>query len=217
MSEEKKIIRRNKEASIARIINAAAKVFADKGYENATYTEIAKIANLNISLISRYFGTKEKLLQATVRVMTSQIRVSFDSIPIKNTLLEEMHSIADTFMDTILKYENETRAVANIATVNKAFRHELYKITGSNETVEKRLKKFCLTGEIHKSHDLRYIVDTFIGVVNSFTLFHKITFRLPSSNVSNRVHYFTEMFAKSLAFENNSMYPETFVCEKEEM
>ncbi len=215
MSEERKIIRRNKEASIARIINAAAAVFADKGYEDATYTEIARLANLNISLISRYFGTKEKLLQATVNVMTSRINVSFDDIPVKDTLIEEMHSLADVLMDTIIKYENETKTVANIAAVNKTFRHELYKITGSNEAIEKRLKRFSDSGAIHKSHNLRYIVDTFVGMVNSFTLFHKVTFRLPESNVSNRVHYFTEMFAKSLALENDSKYPETFVCEKE--
>jgi AcrR family transcriptional regulator len=49
-----------------RIMLAAAKVFANKGYGAAGIREIAQEANVNISMISYYFGGKEGVLKEIV-------------------------------------------------------------------------------------------------------------------------------------------------------
>jgi AcrR family transcriptional regulator len=46
------------------ILKAAGELFAKKGYENTRTLEIAKAANANEALITRYFGGKEGLLTA---------------------------------------------------------------------------------------------------------------------------------------------------------
>ncbi|MBB4805944.1 AcrR family transcriptional regulator [Chryseobacterium defluvii] len=48
------------------IIFAAEKLFAEKGFEGTSTREIAKAANVNISMISYYFGSKEKLYEGLV-------------------------------------------------------------------------------------------------------------------------------------------------------
>ncbi|PRB01237.1 TetR family transcriptional regulator [Chryseobacterium sp. MYb7] len=48
------------------IIFAAEKLFAEKGFEGTSTREIAKEANVNISMISYYFGSKEKLYEKLV-------------------------------------------------------------------------------------------------------------------------------------------------------
>lgn len=210
----KKIIRRNKEASIARIINATATVFAKRGYENTTYTEIARLADLNISLISRYFGSKDKLLQATLNVLVSKLRFSFENVPQKDSLKEEFHSIAEILISSFLEYPNETKAIANIASHSQLFRNELYLLRESNESIYNRLQPFYDSGEIHHSHNLEYAVDTYITVVNAIMSCHYLVYGLPISNVRNRIHYTTELYIKGLLVENNSPYPDTFICEK---
>ncbi len=45
------------------ILFCAEKLFAEKGFEGTSTREISKEANVNISMISYYFGSKEKLLQ----------------------------------------------------------------------------------------------------------------------------------------------------------
>lgn len=215
MENDKIIIRRNKEASIARIINAAAIVFSEKGYNNATYTEIANIANLNISLISRYFATKEKLLQATVNFMSSQIKFSFDKVIQKENLNEELHSLTDVMMDNMVANQEEMKAIANIAAHDKNFCKDLYAITETNKEIIRRMKKFYENGKIHKSHDLQYVVDTFVGLVNSSVMFMYIIFGLPDSNVRNRIHYLVEMFINGITSERCGNYPEAFICNKE--
>lgn len=47
-----------------RIIQEAEKLFAEKGYEATTVRDIAESAGINLAMISYYFGSKEKLLEA---------------------------------------------------------------------------------------------------------------------------------------------------------
>ena len=45
------------------ILFSAEKLFAEKGFEGTSIREISKEANVNISMISYYFGSKEKLFE----------------------------------------------------------------------------------------------------------------------------------------------------------
>jgi TetR/AcrR family fatty acid metabolism transcriptional regulator len=54
------------------IIDAALKVFGEKGYYNATISEIARKAGVSEATIYEYFGSKEDLLFAIPGEITSQ-------------------------------------------------------------------------------------------------------------------------------------------------
>ncbi len=54
------------------IIEAALKVFGEKGYYNATISEIARTAGVSEATIYEYFGSKEDLLFAIPGEITSQ-------------------------------------------------------------------------------------------------------------------------------------------------
>jgi AcrR family transcriptional regulator len=47
-----------------RILQAALKLFAEKGFEGTTVRDICEEAGVNVSLVSYYFGGKEKVLYA---------------------------------------------------------------------------------------------------------------------------------------------------------
>lgn len=49
-----------------RILTAAVKLFAEKGYEGTSIREICKIANANICMISYYWGGKKELYQGII-------------------------------------------------------------------------------------------------------------------------------------------------------
>jgi AcrR family transcriptional regulator len=51
-----------------RIIAAAIRIFARKGYDGATIQEIVNAANANLSMISYHFGGKEALYVACVQI-----------------------------------------------------------------------------------------------------------------------------------------------------
>ena len=54
-----------------RIMDAALRIFAEKGFQNATITEISKAAGVSEATIYEYFGTKEDLLFAIPEKITN--------------------------------------------------------------------------------------------------------------------------------------------------
>ena len=50
----------------AHILAVAEQLFADKGFDGTSVRDIAQLASVNLAMISYYFGSKEKLLEALV-------------------------------------------------------------------------------------------------------------------------------------------------------
>ncbi|KOS04749.1 transcriptional regulator [Flavobacterium akiainvivens] len=62
------------------ILQVAEKLFADEGFDGASIRTIAKDAGVNIAMISYYFGSKEKLLEALIMYRTSDMKMQLESI-----------------------------------------------------------------------------------------------------------------------------------------
>jgi AcrR family transcriptional regulator len=50
----------------AHILAIAEQLFADNGFDGTSVRDIAQLANVNLAMVSYYFGSKEKLLEALV-------------------------------------------------------------------------------------------------------------------------------------------------------
>ena len=48
------------------ILLVAEKLFAEKGFDGTSIRNIAKEAGINIAMVSYYFGSKEKMLEALI-------------------------------------------------------------------------------------------------------------------------------------------------------
>ncbi len=85
MSErpERKTSRRERKAAARkkRILDAAARVFARKGYQRATTKEIADEADVGEGTIYSYFGSKRDLLLALVSSMSEPLLTPPEGIP----------------------------------------------------------------------------------------------------------------------------------------
>jgi AcrR family transcriptional regulator len=55
----------------ARILEAAQQIFSTHGYTHAGMREIAVQADVNVALVARYFGSKEKLFEAALDALLS--------------------------------------------------------------------------------------------------------------------------------------------------
>ncbi|RZS44498.1 TetR family transcriptional regulator [Herbihabitans rhizosphaerae] len=58
--------RRDSAATRRALLDAARKLFADKGFDRTTVRDIAAAAGVNQALLFRYFGSKEELLGAVL-------------------------------------------------------------------------------------------------------------------------------------------------------
>ena len=56
------------ENSKSRILEAATKLFAQKGFDGASIREICKLADVNLCMISYYWGGKQELYNGLLRI-----------------------------------------------------------------------------------------------------------------------------------------------------
>lgn len=62
------------------ILLVAENLFAEKGFKSTSVRKIAKEANINIAMISYYFGSKEKMLDALLLHRLSGYKLQLESV-----------------------------------------------------------------------------------------------------------------------------------------
>ncbi|MGQ2984588.1 TetR family transcriptional regulator [Flavobacterium sp.] len=86
------------------ILQAAEKLFAEEGFDGASIRNIAKEANVNIAMISYYFGSKEKLLEALIVHRISGMRMQLEHISHEDlSPLEKADRLIDLYISRINK------------------------------------------------------------------------------------------------------------------
>lgn len=118
------------------IIETAEQLFAKKGYEATTVRDIADQAGVNIAMISYYFGSKEKLLEALFNHRMGGIKMRVESL-VKNESLSPIHKME------ILIDEHIERVVHN---------EEFYKILLCEQVINKNPVIIKLVTEIKKGN-----------------------------------------------------------------
>jgi len=97
------------ENSKYKIMEVATKLFAEKGFDGVSTRDICKQANINISMISYYFGGKQELYQAIIEDLikkhTEYVKsfISFD-IDIGKLSKKEKINLLYTFGDKMIDF-----------------------------------------------------------------------------------------------------------------
>jgi AcrR family transcriptional regulator len=97
------------ENSKYKIMEVATKLFAEKGFDGVSTRDICKQANINISMISYYFGGKQELYQAIIEGLikkhTEYVKsfISFD-IDIDKLSKKEKINLLYTFGDKMIDF-----------------------------------------------------------------------------------------------------------------
>ena len=62
------------------ILSVAEKLFAEKGFDGTSVRDISKIANINVAMISYYFGSKEKLLENLILFRVQDLKIKIENL-----------------------------------------------------------------------------------------------------------------------------------------
>lgn len=80
------------------ILDVAEKLFAEQGFEAVSVREISKAADINIAMISYYFGSKEKLYEEVISRKLTPTDMILDKINAVATNKEKLFIIVDIFV-----------------------------------------------------------------------------------------------------------------------
>ena len=103
------------------IIETAEQLFAKKGYEATTVRDIAEEAGVNIAMISYYFGSKEKLLEALFNHRLGNLKMRVESL-LKNDSLSPFQKIdilVDEHIERVIQHEGFYKVMLCEQVINK--------------------------------------------------------------------------------------------------
>lgn len=156
------------------ILNAAEKLFEEKGFDGTSVRDIAKEANVNLAMISYYFGSKDKLLEALFETRLDNFRINYELIFDKDfTAFESLEKLVHVYVKTM----NQNAGVYKILSVEGGIKKRLInsdsftKIKKFNlELVSKVLQKGIDAGVFNKTVSPVLLHSTMMGTFMNFQM-----------------------------------------------
>ncbi|WP_017754137.1 TetR/AcrR family transcriptional regulator [Calidifontibacillus oryziterrae] len=134
------------------ILNVVLELINNEGFEAVTIRKIAALANVNVALVNYHFGSKEKLLNETVKVMIHSFKGCFTVFDRKDiSALERLTIFLTNYASALGKFPGLLRQLVAIGTISCDVQNEFIsfmKTMGYNKIIN-TLKE--ITGEV--DHD----------------------------------------------------------------
>ncbi len=84
------------------ILEVAEKLFSEKGFEGTSIRDISKHAKINIAMVSYYFGSKERLLEALILYKTSDLKLQLENLLQENLEpIEKVNRLIEIYINRI--------------------------------------------------------------------------------------------------------------------
>ena len=151
------------------IMDAAARVFAEKGYAATTTKDIALAADIGESTLYNYFESKRDILLGIAAYQAALLDAVFQKA-VKLETRQQMVEIFVTVMDIILEQQHYIRALIGEAWVNDdiLYNHLVRRLTQISEFLEAFISTKVASGAfrpIDPKLGARMVIAVFIGAI----------------------------------------------------
>jgi AcrR family transcriptional regulator len=153
------------------IIETAERLFAERGFDGTSVRDIADEAGINVAMISYYFGSKEKLMEALFELRVGTVKMRIESL-IKDesiTPLEKVNILIDEHIERIMQKQCFHKIMVGVQVTNKnpAILKAANNIKLRNTAVVTELiKEGQKKGVFKKKIDVVLMLNTMIGTVS---------------------------------------------------
>ncbi len=117
------------------ILEVAETLFAEKGFDGTSIRDISKAAQINVAMVSYYFGSKEKLLESLILFKTSGLK-------------EQLVNLIDENLEPVEKINKLIELYINRISCNKG----IYRILHFELSSKKRVLDILSFSEIKKAN-----------------------------------------------------------------
>ena len=153
------------------ILEVAEKLFSEKGFEGTSIRDISKHAKINIAMVSYYFGSKERLLEALIIYKTSDLKLKLENLLQENLEpVEKVNKLIEIYITRINCNKGIFRVLhfeINAKRREKSFIAFTELKRGNLKSVESIIKQGQEKGVFRKDVIIPLITPTIIG-----TFFH---------------------------------------------
>ena len=153
------------------ILEVAEKLFAENGFDGTSVRQISKEADVNVAMISYYFGSKEKMLEALLNYRMADFKIQLESILSKQTTFPEKVDEIVAFVVMRIHKNRRTHKIINFEYSRDSrsinFEKYLQQKDENYRVIETFVKKGQKEGVFSKKVNIPLIVPTIMG-----TYFH---------------------------------------------
>ena len=173
------------------ILLIAEALFAENGFEGTSIRTIAKKAEINIAMVSYYFGSKDKLLESLILYRTSDLKIQIENLSVEN-------------LDPVEKIDKLIELYVNRIRCNKG----IYRILHFEFSSEDRETKMKVLNEV-RARNLKSL-ETIIHEGQAKGIFRKevIIPLIPPTIMGTFFHFYMnkEYFKKLLTLETDEAF-----------
>ncbi|MEI9945634.1 MAG: TetR family transcriptional regulator [Chitinophagaceae bacterium] len=154
------------------IMEMAEMLFAEKGFNGTSVRDIAEKAQVNLAMISYYFGSKDKLLEALFTYRGEHFKLKLESM-IENKemgAMEKMNTLIDHYIDKIMQQQCFSRIMAREQVVNHTgiTGQLIFQMKKRNQAlISKLIHEGQKKGEFRKNIDIPLMMATLVGTSNT--------------------------------------------------
>lgn len=153
------------------IMQAAEQLFADKGFDGTSVRDIAESAGVNLAMISYYFGSKEKLMEAMFAHRSSSFRLQLENMILNKALnpLQKIEQLADQYIDKLLSQQCFHRIMVREQMVshNSFIGTQIQQLKMRNQALIRQLIEEGQQQKLFKPQiDIPLLMNTLVGTVS---------------------------------------------------
>ena len=98
-----------------KILAVAEQLFATHGYDGTSVRDIAEASDVNVAMISYYFGSKEKLMQAVFQRRTESLSEKIEALLKDDSLapFQKLEFVIEDYIDRIVEKQKFFKLMVN--------------------------------------------------------------------------------------------------------
>ena len=103
------------------IIETAETLFAERGFDGTSVRDIADVAGINVAMISYYFGSKEKLMEALFELRVGSVKLRMENLIKDESLspIEKVNMLIDEHIERVMLKPCFQKVMQGVLVTNK--------------------------------------------------------------------------------------------------
>ncbi len=152
------------------IIETSERLFAQKGFDATSVRDIAEEAGINVAMISYYFGSKEKLMEAIFEAKIGKVQMRVEALLKDESLLpfEKIYTLIDEHIERVMHSQYFYRIMISeqLTNINPAILQKVKQLKVRNaELISQLIKEGQQKGFFKKKVDVVLMLNTMLGTV----------------------------------------------------
>jgi TetR/AcrR family transcriptional regulator, fatty acid metabolism regulator protein len=183
------------------ILEAAIRVFAEKGYHEARVGDIAEEAGVAYGLLYHYFGSKDEVLETIFRETWQMMLETVRSVEqADESAREQLRKVAAVVLRSWKRTPDLIRVLIKEVTRNQKYQREMHEVGQAFSALERIVRRGQEEGEFRTDLDSRLAAWILYGALDEFLTGWALE-QLPDSeeDVEEAIRTVTEIVGSGLA------------------